>query len=52
MSNDEPTLSRMREESRQGLAHVLRLLGYPAEYATQLERQSYLQGKVWGWYSE
>src|SRR4051812_23924179 len=36
-----------REESRRALADLVALLGYPAEWADELERQSFAAGKVW-----
>ena len=36
-----------REESRGALARMLGLLGYPEDWAAELERRSYAAGKVW-----
>jgi CheY-like chemotaxis protein len=36
-----------REQSRVTLAHVLGLMGYPEEWAVDLERQAYSRGNVW-----
>ncbi len=46
------SLTPAREDSRQALAEMLRLLGFPESYATELERLSYERGKVWGWVTE
>jgi hypothetical protein len=45
-------LSSAREDSRRALAEVLRVLGLPEDYATELERMSYEQGRLWRWASE
>lgn len=45
--NAAPRLEGVREESHAALAHVLDLLGYPAGWATDLERRSFAAGKVW-----
>ncbi len=45
-------LSSEREDSRQALAEVLRTLGFPENYATELERLSYERGRVWRWASD
>jgi response regulator NasT len=37
----------MRAESRRTIAHILDLLGYPTEYADQLERQAFARGRIW-----
>ncbi len=36
-----------REQSREALAQVLSLLGYPKEWAVDLERQAYARGTFW-----
>jgi CheY-like chemotaxis protein len=36
-----------REESRAALAAVLELVGYPEEWADELERRAYAAGKLW-----
>jgi CheY-like chemotaxis protein len=36
-----------REESRGALGHMLELLGYPVEWAIDLEQQAYRRGVVW-----
>jgi len=36
-----------REESRRALATLLDVLGYPEEYAVELEERSFSKGKVW-----
>jgi DNA-binding response OmpR family regulator len=40
-------LAPEREDSRQALAELVTLLGYPAEWADDLERSSFAAGKVW-----
>jgi CheY-like chemotaxis protein len=40
-------LNRAREASRQALADALGLLGYPEEWAGDLERRSFAAGKLW-----
>jgi hypothetical protein len=36
-----------RRESRQALAQLLNLLGYPEAWAVELEHRAYLGGHVW-----
>jgi hypothetical protein len=36
-----------REESRRSLALLLGLLGYPEEWAVELEREEFARGVVW-----
>ena len=36
-----------REESREAIAEILGLLGYPADWAGELERLSFARGRVW-----
>lgn len=45
-------LSSAREDSRRTLVEVLRVLGYPENYATELERMSYERGRLWHWAPE
>ena len=47
---EEPLLVAPNEPG-QTLADVLRVLGYPEDYAPQLERLSRCRGKVWQWSS-
>lgn len=43
----DPTLSSARKDSRETLVEMLRLLGLPESYATELERLSYERGRLW-----
>jgi hypothetical protein len=36
-----------REESREAIAEMLGLLGYPKDWAGELERLSFARGRVW-----
>jgi hypothetical protein len=36
-----------REESREAIAEILDLLGYPQDWAGELERLSFARGRVW-----
>ena len=40
-------LQKVRDESRASLAAILELVGYPVEWADELERQAYDAGRVW-----
>jgi response regulator NasT len=46
-SHESLDARREREESRRSLALMLDLLGYPGEWAIDLERQAYARGVVW-----
>ncbi len=37
----------MRDESRAAITELVHLLGYPDEYAVELERRSFATGKLW-----
>jgi CheY-like chemotaxis protein len=39
--------TRVRERSRETLAELVGLLGYPEEWASTLESQAYAAGKIW-----
>jgi hypothetical protein len=36
-----------REQSREAIAEMLELLGYPEDWAGELERLSYARGRIW-----
>src|SRR4051812_5054539 len=36
-----------RDESRDAIAQLVTMLGYPASWADELERRSFAEGKVW-----
>jgi hypothetical protein len=40
-------VGRRREESREAIAQILELLGYPEDWAGELERLSFARGRVW-----
>jgi CheY-like chemotaxis protein len=41
------TVRAARDESRQALAELVALLGYPASWATELERRAFASGSLW-----
>jgi hypothetical protein len=43
----EAAAEAARTQSRQAIAELPSLLGYPEEWAIELERQSYAKGKLW-----
>lgn len=40
-------VERQREESRESLERLLGLLGYPKDWAAELETRAYAQGRAW-----
>ena len=46
-NHGEQGIGSAREESRQAIAHVLGLLGYPEEWAIELEERSFRAGRRW-----
>jgi CheY-like chemotaxis protein len=46
-AHEAEDVRRTREESRRTLAMMLRLLGYPEDWAVDLERSAYRRGTAW-----
>ena len=46
-SRETRALREARAESRQNLSHMLSLLGYPEEWAVDLEQRAYEGGRLW-----
>jgi CheY-like chemotaxis protein len=46
-AHNEAAATAVRAQSRHAIAQLLSLLGYPEEWATDLESQAYATGRVW-----
>ena len=42
-----PTVEALRAQSNAALSHLARVLGYPPEWADELERRAFASGRVW-----
>ena len=45
--HDERVVKGHRDESRDAIAHLVELLGYPKDWAVVLEEQAFARGHVW-----